>query len=126
MRFFLRLFRKRKKTLLDELLELKAPPGYVPSPPEAVDLDALYPQAVELVFDKQDPSVEVLKEEMGLGYANAARLMDRMAAEGIVPDYVHGSGRRILITKEEWLRFERASVIDETAEQNSRKKDSPC
>ena len=93
----------KKHTLLDELKELKAPPGYVPSP-EKIDLDALYPKAVEVVFEKRDPSVEVLKAELGLGYANAARLIDRTAAEGIVSDYVSGKGRRILIAREEWQK----------------------
>ena len=50
----------------------------------ADEKDDRYPEAVKLVRDMERVTVSHLQNDLGIGYNRAARLMDRLLAEGIV------------------------------------------
>lgn len=58
--------------------------------------DALYAQAIALVRRDQKASTSYVQRHLQIGYNRAARLMDRMEAEGIVSPANHVGKREIL------------------------------
>jgi S-DNA-T family DNA segregation ATPase FtsK/SpoIIIE len=72
-------------------------------PAEALDLavgdgrDELYARAVRIVLQDRKASTSYLQRKLQIGYNNAARLIERMEAEGIVSAPDHVGRRRILV-----------------------------
>ncbi|MCG3136515.1 MAG: DNA translocase FtsK [Phycisphaerae bacterium] len=64
--------------------------------------DEMFNQAVRIVLDTQRGSVSLLQRRLEVGYSRASRLIDQMAAAGIVGDYKGSQAREVLITLEEW------------------------
>lgn len=61
--------------------------------------DALYDQALSVVFETKSPSASMLQRRLRIGYNRAARLIERMEREGIVSaPQAGGKGRELLIT----------------------------
>ena len=51
---------------------------------EETEKDPLWDEAVQLVRDEDRASISMLQRRLRIGYTRAARLIDQMAAEGIV------------------------------------------
>lgn len=66
--------------------------------------DDCYSAAVEVVLETGQASVSMLQRRLKLGYALAARLVDRMEAEGLVGPFRGSTPREILVTKEQWQK----------------------
>jgi len=65
--------------------------------------DALYDQALNVVFETKSPSASMLQRRLRIGYNRAARLVERMEREGIVSaPQSGGKGRELLITPSEF------------------------
>ncbi len=64
-----------------------------------VDFDEKYDQAVELVTDLGQASISLVQRYMKIGYNRAARLIERMEAEGIVGPSDGVKPRKILAKK---------------------------
>ena len=64
--------------------------------------DDLYDDACRIVLATQRGSVSLLQRKLEIGYTRAARLIDMMAAEGIVGDYMGSKARQVVMTAEEW------------------------
>jgi len=47
-------------------------------------------------------SVSLLQRKLEIGYTRAARLIDMMAAEGIVGDYKGSKAREVITSLEQW------------------------
>ncbi len=61
--------------------------------------DALYDQALNVVFETKAPSASMLQRRLRIGYNRAARLVERMEREGIVSaPQSGGKGRELLVT----------------------------
>jgi len=61
--------------------------------------DALYDQALTVIFETKSPSASMLQRRLRVGYNRAARLIERMEREGIVSaPQGAGKGRELLIT----------------------------
>ena len=63
------------------------------------DFDEKYDQAVELVTDLGQASISLVPRYMKIGYNRAARLIERMEAEGIVGPSDGVKPRKILVKK---------------------------
>jgi len=64
--------------------------------------DDLYEDACRIVLASGRGSVSLLQRKLEIGYTRAARLMDMMAAEGIVGDYKGSKAREVVTSLEEW------------------------
>jgi hypothetical protein len=87
--------------------ELRDVIGRPPSPAlecavdEGTDVDELVEEAVAAVRGQQRISAKVLQTRMGIGYAQAARLMDRLEEEGFIgPAEARGPSRKVLMREE--------------------------
>ncbi|HPD29311.1 MAG TPA: DNA translocase FtsK 4TM domain-containing protein [Phycisphaerae bacterium] len=64
--------------------------------------DELFDQAVEIILETGRGSVSLLQRRLAIGYSRASRLIEEMAAAGIVGEYTGSQARKVLITAEEW------------------------
>ena len=86
--------------------------------------DELFDRAVEILLETQRGSVSLLQRRLEIGYSRASRLIDQMAAAGIVGEYKGSQAREILITRDEWEAIrrerdtERDAVSQTTAEES--------
>ena len=64
--------------------------------------DELFDDAVRVVLETKRGSVSLLQRRLTIGYSRASRLIEAMAAAGIVGDYKGSQAREAMITLEEW------------------------
>ena len=81
-----------------ELVQIKAA-GNVD---EEAAKDELFDDAVRVVLETKRGSVSLLQRRLTIGYSRASRLIEAMAAAGIVGDYKGSQAREALITADEW------------------------
>jgi DNA segregation ATPase FtsK/SpoIIIE, S-DNA-T family len=72
------------------------------SPLEEYSPDDLYDSACRVVLESGRGSVSLLQRKLEIGYTRAARLVDMMAAEGIVGNYKGSKAREVVMKLEEW------------------------
>lgn len=78
-------------------------------PPESYE-DELFNPAVEIVLKMGSASVSIIQRQLKLGYARAARLVDKMEEQGIVGPFEGAHPRAVLITQEEWDSMKQSSA----------------
>lgn len=64
--------------------------------------DALLPQAIEIAVESGQASISMLQRRLRVGYARAGRLIDDMAARGIISQAEGAKPRNVLITREQY------------------------
>ncbi len=69
---------------------------------EGAAQDPLFDEAVRIILESQRGSVSLLQRKLGIGYGRASRLVDLMAAAGIVGEYKGSQAREVLFTLEDW------------------------
>jgi S-DNA-T family DNA segregation ATPase FtsK/SpoIIIE len=74
--------------------------------------DPLFDDAVRVVLETKRGSVSLLQRRLTIGYARASRLIEAMAAAGIVGDYKGSQAREAQITIEEWEAMRSAQQQD--------------
>ena len=67
-----------------------------------MEKDELYDDAVRVVLQTKRGSVSLLQRRLTIGYARASRLIEQMAACGILGDYKGSQAREVNLTLEEW------------------------
>lgn len=72
--------------------------------------DELFDQAVEIVLETKRGSVSLLQRRLAVGYSRASRLIEEMAAAGIVGEYKGSQAREIVITAEQWQAMKEAEA----------------
>ena len=93
-----------------DYLATQAKPEYHPDlvrlPGEGEDgggeRDELFDRAVRIVLETRRGSVSLLQRRLTIGYSRASRLIDQMAAAGIVGEYKGSQAREVNMTLEEW------------------------
>jgi len=68
-------------------------------------LDERLAEAIEMVVNDGQASISMLQRRMKIGYARAGRLIDDMAARGIVSKSTGTKAREVLMTREEYERI---------------------
>jgi S-DNA-T family DNA segregation ATPase FtsK/SpoIIIE len=64
--------------------------------------DELFEDAVKVVLETKRGSVSLLQRRLTIGYSRASRLIEAMAASGILGQYKGSQAREVNITIEEW------------------------
>jgi len=64
--------------------------------------DPLFDEAVDIIVQTKRGSVSLLQRRLEVGYSRASRLIDQMAAAGIVGEYKGSQAREVLLTEKEW------------------------
>jgi len=67
--------------------------------------DDLFDEAVRVVLETKRGSVSLLQRRLSVGYARASRIIEMMAAAGILGDYKGSQAREVLMTLEEYEQF---------------------
>ncbi len=80
-----------------ELLRMRAKGAVLAS-----ERDPLFDRAVDVVIETNRGSVSLLQRRLTIGYARASRLIEQMAAAGIVGDFKGSQAREVAVTAEEW------------------------
>jgi S-DNA-T family DNA segregation ATPase FtsK/SpoIIIE len=76
--------------------------------------DELFDDAVRMVLETKRGSVSLLQRRLNVGYARASRIIEMMAASGILGEYKGSQAREVMITLEEYERIR--DQMDEDAE----------
>ena len=64
--------------------------------------DELFDEAVRVVLESKRGSVSLLQRRLSVGYARASRIIEMMAAAGILGEYKGSQAREVLMTPEEY------------------------
>ncbi len=73
------------------------------------DRDPLFDDAVQVVLETKRGSVSLLQRRLTIGYSRASRLIEQMAAAGIVGEYKGSQAREVMVTPEEWEQLRAAA-----------------
>jgi len=86
--------------------------------------DPLFDDAVRIILESKRGSVSLLQRRLTIGYSRASRLIDQMAAAGIVGDYKGSQAREVVMTLEEWDAMRAAAADDMTKGYQADQEDS--
>ena len=81
--------------------------------PQGEGKDELIDKAVEVILENNNASTSFLQRKLGVGYARGARLIDELEEMGIVGEANGSKGRKILITKSQWIERNAVSADDQ-------------
>jgi S-DNA-T family DNA segregation ATPase FtsK/SpoIIIE len=93
-----------------ELVQIRSGTGTVD---EEAAKDPLFDEAVRVVLETKRGSVSLLQRRLTIGYSRASRLIEAMAAAGIVGEYKGSQAREAAITLEEWEQIRAQQRADE-------------
>jgi S-DNA-T family DNA segregation ATPase FtsK/SpoIIIE len=77
-----------------------------------MEKDELFDDAVRVVLETKRGSVSLLQRRLTIGYSRASRLIEQMAAAGIVGEYKGSQAREAQLTLEEWEAMKAAEQTD--------------
>ncbi len=91
-----------------ELVQIKANPNAAAE----MEKDELFDDAVRVVLETKRGSVSLLQRRLTIGYSRASRLIEMMAAAGIVGEYKGSQAREATLTLDEWDAMKAAQQQD--------------
>ncbi|OHB64226.1 MAG: hypothetical protein A2168_00020 [Planctomycetes bacterium RBG_13_50_24] len=77
--------------------------------------DELFDDAVRMVLETKRGSVSLLQRRLNVGYARASRIIEMMAASGILGEYKGSQAREVMMTLEEYERIRKQMDADAEA-----------
>ena len=77
--------------------------------------DDLYDDAIKVVLESGRGSVSLLQRRLSVGYARASRMIEMMAAGGLLGEYKGSQAREVTMTLEEYEAMKRQMVEDQVA-----------
>ena len=78
----------------------------------SMERDELFDKAVRIVLETKRGSVSLLQRRLTVGYSRASRLIDQMAAAGIVGEYKGSQAREVLLTAAEYEVIRKQMEMD--------------
>jgi S-DNA-T family DNA segregation ATPase FtsK/SpoIIIE len=76
--------------------------------------DELFDEAARIILETQRGSVSLLQRRLNIGYARASRIIEMMAAAGVLGEYKGSQAREVMMTLEEWERIRQSASGEET------------
>ena len=73
--------------------------------------DELLNKAIDIVIQTGQASTSFIQRRFGIGYAEAARIIDQMEGKGVISTYQGAKTRDVLIDMEEWNRIKNKNNI---------------
>ncbi|HUV40441.1 MAG TPA: DNA translocase FtsK 4TM domain-containing protein [Sedimentisphaerales bacterium] len=67
--------------------------------------DELFDDAARIIIETQRGSVSLLQRRLNIGYARASRIIEMLAAAGVLGEYKGSQAREVLMTAEEYERI---------------------
>lgn len=82
---------------------------------KAKERDDLYEDAVRAVLEEQRGSATLIQRKLSVGYTRASRLIEIMAEDGIVGEFVGSKSREVMMTLDEWeaIQVATAEALDD-------------
>ena len=77
--------------------------------------DDMFDEAVRVVLESKRGSVSLLQRRLGIGYARASRIIEMMAAAGILGEYKGSQAREVTMTLADYEALRKNMVADEVA-----------
>ena len=77
--------------------------------------DELFDEGVRIVLDSQRGSVSLLQRRLNIGYARASRIIEMMAAAGILGEYKGSQAREVLMTLNEYEQMQQQAAQEISA-----------
>ncbi len=77
--------------------------------------DELFDDGVRVVLQTKRGSVSLLQRRLGIGYARASRMIEMMAASGILGEYKGSQAREVMVTLEEYENIRKSMNADAAA-----------
>ncbi|HAL44908.1 MAG TPA: hypothetical protein DCP47_03180 [Phycisphaerales bacterium] len=77
--------------------------------------DDMFDDAVRIVLESQRGSVSLLQRKLSIGYARASRIIEAMAASGLLGAYKGSQARECMMTLEEYDAAKKQMAIDKHA-----------
>ena len=91
-----------------ELVQLKS----VTNADGEMEKDDMFDDAVRVVLESQRGSVSLLQRKLNIGYGRASRLIEMMAATGILGDYKGSQAREVMLTLDDWDNMKKQQQTD--------------
>ncbi len=79
--------------------------------------DELFDEAVLIVLETQRGSVSLLQRRLNIGYARASRIIEMMAAAGVLGEYKGSQAREVMMTAEEYEELREQMAAEDAAEE---------
>jgi len=86
--------------------------------------DELFDDAARIILETQRGSVSLLQRRLNIGYARASRIIEMMAAAGVLGEYKGSQAREVMMTLEEWERLRKEMEAEGETRQEGKKEDS--
>jgi len=80
-------------------------------------MDELFDDAVRIVLETRRGSVSLLQRRLNVGYARASRIIEMMAASGILGEYKGSQAREVVVTLEEYEQIRDGMEPEEAEEE---------
>ncbi|NLW82871.1 MAG: DNA translocase FtsK [Phycisphaerae bacterium] len=77
--------------------------------------DDMFDEAVRVVLESKRGSVSLLQRRLSIGYARASRIIEMMAAAGILGEYKGSQAREVTMTLDDYEAMRKNMVADEVA-----------
>ncbi|MCK4958086.1 MAG: DNA translocase FtsK 4TM domain-containing protein [Planctomycetes bacterium] len=81
----------------------------------AMGKDDMFDAAVQIVFETRRGSVSLLQRRLSIGYARASRIIEMMAAAGILGEYKGSQAREVAMSAAEYEQAKKNLLADEVA-----------
>jgi S-DNA-T family DNA segregation ATPase FtsK/SpoIIIE len=80
-----------------------------------IEKDELFDDAVQIVLETKRGSVSLLQRRLSIGYARASRIIEMMAAAGVLGEYKGSQAREVIMTPEDYANAKRQMMADAAA-----------
>jgi S-DNA-T family DNA segregation ATPase FtsK/SpoIIIE len=79
--------------------------------------DELFDDAVRIILESDRGSVSLLQRRLSIGYARASRIIEMMAAMGVLGEYKGSQAREVVMTLQEYEDLRKQQTAAETAQE---------